>query len=355
MKFIHTADWQIGLKANQLKKAGEKVRETRFKTIEKIIQLALQEQVDFILVCGDIFDHNAISEKTIFKLISILKNFTNPIYLLPGNHDPFVYGSVWEKPIWSKLSNIIILKEKKPIERGKYTLYPEPVIDPNSTEEAFSWVQHINPHTINIGLAHHNLVLEKNKYKELILTPSRAKELNFNYLALGHWHSLYTYSEKIAYSGSPEPTKFGEDKAGHVLLVEIKEPQSEPHLSAIKVGEITWLKTQITLLGTKDINQFQKMLEELPANKTILELELTGNLTPSQFALLQNVLHLAEENFLEINYNLDNLSTFQKVEEIIEAISSPLGKEIASFLEKTYPQKDKLFTNTLNLLLTLDK
>ena len=40
MKFLHTADRQLGMKAAQVGVAGEKVRAERLKTAERIIHLA---------------------------------------------------------------------------------------------------------------------------------------------------------------------------------------------------------------------------------------------------------------------------------------------------------------------------
>ena len=37
MKFLHTADWQLGMKAVQLGGAGERVRAERLKTAECMV------------------------------------------------------------------------------------------------------------------------------------------------------------------------------------------------------------------------------------------------------------------------------------------------------------------------------
>ncbi|KUJ94861.1 MAG: Metallophosphoesterase [Desulfonauticus sp. 38_4375] len=332
MKLLHTADWQIGLKVNQLAYAGEKVREARFKTIERIIELANKEKVDCILVCGDVFDHNAINPKTLSRLLNILKRFSNPIYLLPGNHDPLVYGSIWENPLWSEVENVFLLKEEKPIEYANYILYPAPVKDPYTQKECFHWLKEVNKKKISIGLGHLNLALD-DKYQELYLTPNRAKELDFSYLALGHWHSYYQYSEKIAYSGTPETTKFGEENSGQVLLVEIKHPQEPPQITPLKVGEISWLKMEKELFSAEDIASLKQALQKLMPEKTILELTLKGNLSPTNWQSLENLINLAREEFLEIKIREEDLFFLEEAE-LVDSIASALGKELLNFLKQ---------------------
>ena len=56
MRFVHTADWQIGMKAAHVGKAAEKVRSARLETIRRIQQLAKEVDAEFILVAGDTFE-----------------------------------------------------------------------------------------------------------------------------------------------------------------------------------------------------------------------------------------------------------------------------------------------------------
>ena len=53
MKFFHTADGQLGMKAAQVGVAGERVRAERHKTAERIVRLARDQAVDFIRLAGD--------------------------------------------------------------------------------------------------------------------------------------------------------------------------------------------------------------------------------------------------------------------------------------------------------------
>jgi hypothetical protein len=47
MKFFHTADWQLSIKAAQVGGAGERVRVERLKTAERIVRLARNQANEF--------------------------------------------------------------------------------------------------------------------------------------------------------------------------------------------------------------------------------------------------------------------------------------------------------------------
>ena len=52
MKFLHTADWQIGMKAAALGDAGARVREERLAAGRRVVEAAKSHHIDFVLVAG---------------------------------------------------------------------------------------------------------------------------------------------------------------------------------------------------------------------------------------------------------------------------------------------------------------
>ena len=84
MKFAHLSDCHIGgWREPELKKLN-------FLSFQKAIEDSLQEQVDFILLAGDLFDTalphiDYIKETT--KLLRKVKDGGVPVYIIPGSHD----------------------------------------------------------------------------------------------------------------------------------------------------------------------------------------------------------------------------------------------------------------------------
>lgn len=79
MKFIHTADWQIGMKADFLGQAGQKVRDERLAAGRRLVDAANSEEAEFILIAGDLFEDNAVDRTLIQKTVNILNRFNGSI------------------------------------------------------------------------------------------------------------------------------------------------------------------------------------------------------------------------------------------------------------------------------------
>ncbi|MCH7414749.1 exonuclease subunit SbcD [Belliella sp. R4-6] len=86
IKILHTADWHLGKRLQDFSRMEEQKL-----ALEEIIQIADEQQVDLVLLAGDIFDsfnpsHEAVEllYKTLRKLS---KNGERPIIAISGNHD----------------------------------------------------------------------------------------------------------------------------------------------------------------------------------------------------------------------------------------------------------------------------
>ncbi len=63
---LHTADWQIGKQFAHIPgDPGAALRLQRLATVEAIAELARERQVDAVLVAGDVFEDNAVSDETL--------------------------------------------------------------------------------------------------------------------------------------------------------------------------------------------------------------------------------------------------------------------------------------------------
>src|SRR5713101_3385136 len=127
MKFLHTADWQIGMKALHVGVESARVRATRIEAAAHVIEVAKTEAVDFVLIAGDTFECNAIDLAVVQRIGDILAGFGGPVFVLPGNHDPVEVGSVWEHPVWFSHSNLRVLREAQPVELPSGILFPCPI------------------------------------------------------------------------------------------------------------------------------------------------------------------------------------------------------------------------------------
>ncbi|HUR47121.1 MAG TPA: metallophosphoesterase, partial [Candidatus Saccharimonadales bacterium] len=133
MKFVHTSDWQMGMRAASIGLQGERVREARLEAARRVIRSAQEQGAEMLLVTGDVFEDNAVERTLVRKVGEILRSFPGPVYIIPGNHDPLCPGSVWEHSIWTESSNLTLLGSAEPLELASCVLFPCPLHEKYST------------------------------------------------------------------------------------------------------------------------------------------------------------------------------------------------------------------------------
>lgn len=272
VRFIHTADWHLGLKTIQLGEKGREAKAMRFETVARIIKLAKEKSVDFIIITGDTFDDHNVDNIVVRRAVEIL-NAAAPIavYILPGNHDPFIAGGVWDRTEWEDRigDHVILLKNEEKIAVNEIIeMYPCPLKQKKSPIDPTEWIpiRTSNDHHIRIGIAHGNLDILSKK-SDFPIAPDRCKNSGLNYLALGEWHSS-KIMDRLAYPGSPEPTSFNDSDTGKILVVEIKDADSEPVIEPITVGKLKWGIVSKTINDQSDLISLETFMKELE-NPTI--------------------------------------------------------------------------------------
>lgn len=278
VRFLHTADWHLGMKYAQLGPKADRAREIRMETVERLLKIAKEKNVDFILVAGDTFDSNEVDSKTIRKVCTNLSKTALPVYILPGNHDPLTRDSPYNDPLWDEVENVRILKKAEPLEIAEnVTLYPCPVRQKQSRSDPTAW---INPegNGISIGVAHGNLDFTKNP--NFSINP----ETPLDYLALGEWHSLFQTGCTV-YPGTPETTKFGEAKSGNIVIVNL-EKGHEPEVESIKTGRLRWENPEFNISSIEDVKNLENSFS---AENLVLNLKLKGVVGQDSFNYLKNL------------------------------------------------------------------
>ncbi|MGH2753597.1 MAG: exonuclease SbcCD subunit D [Actinomycetota bacterium] len=84
MKLLHTADWHVG-KTLQGEPRGDEYK----NVLAEITGIAQREQVDAILVAGDLFDSGSpspMAEQIVFRALLDMRDIA-PVVVIPGNHD----------------------------------------------------------------------------------------------------------------------------------------------------------------------------------------------------------------------------------------------------------------------------
>ncbi len=337
VRFLHTADWQIGMRAARLGPIASRVRQERLSAAERVVRLAEENVVDFVIVAGDTFEHNAVERSLVQRVADILGRCPRPVFLIPGNHDPAEPGCVWHHPAWRTYDNLCVFTDPVPKEVNDCVLYPCPVTDKFSRRDPTLWIEHRSGQKIGIGIAHGSIQGLADD-PTLPLAPDAAVRSGLDYLALGHWHSVLTFPEpdgaiRMAYCGTHEPTAFGERQSGNVLLVAITDPGAVPEVEIIATGGLRWCQEERTIRDEQDLERLLADVDRWPEpQNTLLSLRVAGLLVPAASALLDRLRELLEARFLWSELDTSALRPAPEDHRWIEQLPPGMIREVAAQL-----------------------
>jgi DNA repair exonuclease SbcCD nuclease subunit len=269
-RLLHTADWQLGLRAAQVGERAAEVRAERLRALERTVELAHRLEVDLVLAAGDLFDHHEVSESLLRETLSLLDRFA-PIRvgLLPGNHDPLVEGGVWSRSAWNEVgAHVVVLDRAEETELlPGVAVYPCPLRQKRSQRDPTAWipVRRRDDRRLRIGLAHgalDSLQVEAS----FPIARDRAVLCGLDYLALGDWHGVLV-QDRTCYSGTFEQSAFDERLPGYVLVVELDaeaEParRPAPRVEQHRVGRLRWHQLEAEV---RDLTDVERLSAEIGA------------------------------------------------------------------------------------------
>ncbi len=294
MRFLHSADWQIGKVFKQFGPKEETLRRARLAAVERLGQLAVAHGARHVLVAGDIYDSEAPSPVTLRAPVERMKGFADlRWHLLPGNHDPHRPEGVWDRLAQAGLpSNIHLHLDPTPfaLEEGA-ALLPAPLTRNSDANDVTAWMDSAPTPAgaLRIGLAHGSITNFGSEGEATNpIDPGRTKSAGLDYLALGDWHRTLQVGPAAWYAGTPEPDRAGRQEQGTALLVDVPGAGVPASVSLLVTGTYRWLTRTERL---SDAGQFadldQRLRNEPDLPRLILRLQLEGALPIAAFAELQ--------------------------------------------------------------------
>lgn len=344
MRFLHTADWQIGMKADHVAEAAEQVREARLQAIDTIGRIAREHEVDFVLVAGDVFEHNQVGRQCARDVLRRLGTFPVDVYMIPGNHDHAGAGSIYSTGVFQQIPpNVHVLIEPRPvaIHRINTVLYPCPVKQKRTMSDPTDWIP-AEPlsNVIRIGIAHGSV--SDRGFGDLTDNPislAAVEAKGLDYLALGHWHSTVKLTSRAWYSGTPETTKHSERDSGSALIVAIDSPGAEPQVTPVRVGRLKWMEVNYELSEPllDSLNGLRSRLGELSGDprNALVRMKLTGMSTSETLLKIDDILDDLRSTYLHVDVDLTGLVPGTAVDKLYEwAQARPLIRAVLADLRR---------------------
>ena len=295
MRLIHTADWQIGKVFRFVDDATTSLlQEARLEAIATIGGLAQAHGAPTVLVAGDLYDQDGLSDRTLFQPIERMRALDGLTWhLMPGNHDADRPNGLWDRVARHGLpANIRLHREPEPCPLGERGLAAAgaaaPPPDPDRSD-GVDGPRRPRPRVrIRIGLAHGSVTRfgSADRSQGNYIDPARPKEARLDYLALGDWHGQRQIGPRCWYAGTPEPDDFDQED-GAVLLVEIAGPGAVPAVQPLPTARYRWVRQRETLHGAEDIAVLDERIRALApdAARLLVDLVVEGTLSLADRAL----------------------------------------------------------------------
>jgi DNA repair exonuclease SbcCD nuclease subunit len=298
LKILHTSDWHLGLAFRKYRSVErDRLRDARFAAVDGILGMARQHSVHAVLVAGDVFDDEKPNESLWRKLVRQLEQarLACPLVFLPGNHDPLMEGSIWERshPLRNALPGLVHVVDRDDfrleLPEGA-TVFSRPTRSRKSSGDPVQALPAREPgdETIRIGLAHGQTFQIGDQAANHPIDLCAAAQRGFDYLALGDTHRFRNLVDEnqspIVYSGTPEQTKKDEDDSGYVALVHIRRRSRRANVTQMEVKSLQWRSETVSSL-----EPLRALLAE-DLGQTVLDLKVEGRFDPEAHREVERLL-----------------------------------------------------------------
>lgn len=378
MKFAHLADCHIGGFRE------EKMREVSTRAFHAAIDYCLIDQVDFILISGDLFNTalpSIDSLKSVSGKLKEVKDKDIPVYIIAGSHDFSPSG----KTMLDVFENagLVINVCRGEIVEDKLKLHF--TIDKKTGVKITGMIGKKNmlEKSYYENLIHENLVDEPGykifmfhsaieefkteEYSNMDAHPLSLIPKGFDYYAGGHLHYIKKFSsegyKKIAYPGALFPNNFSElEKYGHGGFYIVTESSFEWIPIKIK-DHARFLFNAEHKTPEQLLKLITEEIKKVDVNNKIVTIRITGTLESGRISdiNLKEIYNLCENAYFVLR-NTAGLKTKEFEEVIIEKkdidnIENDLIKEHIGkikFQNRTVEEEEAL-ANKLMFLLNTEK
>ncbi len=289
MRILHTSDWHVG---KVLK--GRDRHDEHIAVLGSIVRTARDEDVDVVLVAGDLFETSAPNPQAqglVMRTLMALREDGRLVVAIAGNHDNQGLIDAVYRPVLGELGLHVLGTPKRPDAGGtltlrtrggeglrvaalpflshRYAVRAAEVLLHETAEHTLDYARRVSqlvalltsdftPDTVNVVMTHVTLLGGRRGGGEREAASTLDYELpasmfpaTAHYAALGHLHRQQEIAAACPafYSGSPLAIDFGEEANESVALVVTAEPGIRADVRPVPV---TGGRALRTLRGTLD-------------------------------------------------------------------------------------------------------
>lgn len=319
MRFVHIADMHFDAPFTSLNSKtglGDQRRLEQRKAFKKAIDYIKENQIDYLLIAGDLYEHEYIKKSTIDYISQLFSEIPNTkIFISPGNHDPYIKKSYYD--IYEFGENVYIFRNAnlEKYEDENVNIYGMAFNEFYMNTSPLENIILPYSNKPNILLAHCDLNGSKDKegFSYNPILESKLNLIGFDYCAIGHIHkNNFNNLNRIYYPGSTISLGFDELGSHGMIVGELTKDKLD--MNFIYLDERTFEEIEISVdgLGAKE-DLIEKILDynfnEMVMYKIILTGKRNFEINPRYILKVisrNNVLKIKDQT--KLNYDLDVLS-----------------------------------------------
>lgn len=252
MRLLHTSDWHLGRSFHGVGLLGAQAA-----YLDHLVEVVRSEQVDAVLVAGDVYDRAQPAPDTVALFSEALQRLVDAgaeVVVSAGNHDSatrlgFASGLLERAGVHVRTRADDI---GRPVVIGDVAIHPLPYLDPQLAADTLGSAERSHSSVLRSALqrvrtaapARHTVVMahafvsggvscesERDISAGGVSAVPTALFEGFSYVALGHLHGRQEVADRVRYSGSPVAMSFGE--ATHIkssAIVDLSGDRAEVSL-----------------------------------------------------------------------------------------------------------------------------
>lgn len=291
VRFIHTADLHLDSPLKSLASRNTDLAELIYdasqQVLRRLVDLAIEESVDAVLIAGDLFDGDQRDVRTAMVLQREFKRLDAeniPVFIIWGNHDAE-----------AKLLNVLDLPDnvyafdgrgsKRRFANDRAVVHGVSFAKRQAPESLLGKYPKPEPNLFNIGMLHTSLTGADGHNNYAPCSVGELIDMGYDYWALGHIHKRSVHHDKpaIVMPGNPLGRHINESGERSVSLVTL-EPDTPPVIHAIKLAPTRFERVSININDiderrdaylkiTQALNEFRDSVDD---ERLIVRIELEG-------------------------------------------------------------------------------
>jgi len=270
VRILHFADLHLDRSFAGLSVApseAAKRREELRTALRRIIDLALELNVDALTAGGDLYEHDRAGADTgNFIAAEFERLAPKPVFVAPGNHDPYLPDSLYWRLQWPANVHIFQSMSWEAVDLSDaVTIWGAGHKGPAIRDNLLGALS-VDRARTNIALLHGSdmSAVPEGKDAHCPFTREDIERSGVSFALLGHYHEMRLRpleSPRYAYPGSPEPLDFSEEGDHYVLLLtaDARGVSVEPH----RINEVQYQTHTIDVSEMSTSDQIRAAIKAL--------------------------------------------------------------------------------------------